>query len=162
MFHVFGSAFLDPSTGILLNNRMTGFLTDPDHRNVVAPGKKPSHTLNPVMAFKNGKVKYQLTTPGGPAQTISNVQMLTNMVERGMEISAAIEAPRWSIDGKANILIDDEFPDSVGDTLNARGFKIGRASGASYFGSSKCLEILDNGVLVGAADHRREAYAAGC
>jgi gamma-glutamyltranspeptidase/glutathione hydrolase len=162
VFHVFGSAFLDPSTGILLNNRMTGFVTDPDHRNVVAPGKKPSHTLNPVMAFKNGKVKYQLTTPGGPAQTISNVQMLTNMVERGMEISAAIEAPRWSIDGKANILIDDEFPDSVGDTLNARGFKIGRASGASYFGSSKCLEILDNGVLVGAADHRREAYAAGC
>ena len=161
VFHVFGSAFLDPTTGILLNNRMTGFVTDPEHRNVVAPGKKPSHTLNPVMAFKNGKVKYQLTTPGGPAQTISNVQMLTNMIDRGMELSAAIEAPRWSIDGKANILIDDEFPDEVGNALTARGFEIGRASGASYFGSSKCLEILDNGVLVGAADHRREAYAAG-
>tara|TARA_Y100000588_G_scaffold310476_1_gene336043 strand:+ start:247 stop:672 length:426 start_codon:yes stop_codon:yes gene_type:complete len=140
---------------------MTGFVIDPEHRNVVAPRKKPSHTLNPVMAFKNGKVKYQLTTPGGPAQTISNVQMLTNLVDRGMELSAAIEAPRWSIDGKANILIDDEFPASVSEALIGRGFNVGRASGASYFGSSKCLEVLDNGVLVGAADHRREAYAAG-
>ncbi len=161
VFHVFGSAFLDPGTGILLNNRMTGFVTDPKHRNVVAPGKRPSHTLNPVMAFRNGKVKYLLTTPGGPAQTISNVQMLTNMVDRGMELSAAIEAPRWTIDGTGNALIDDEFPAAVGNALNERGFEVGRASGASYFGSSKCIEVLDNGVLCGAADHRREAYAAG-
>ena len=161
VFHVFGSGFLDPGTGILLNNRMTGFVTDPGHRNVVAPGKKPSHTLNPVMALKGGKVKYLLTTPGGPAQTISNVQMLTNMVDRGMELSAAIEAPRWSVDMGGNYLIDDEFSDSISDGLNARGFDVARASGASYFGSSKCLEVLDNGVLCGAADHRREAYACG-
>jgi gamma-glutamyltranspeptidase/glutathione hydrolase len=161
VFHVFGSAFLDPGTGILLNNRMTGFVTDPAHRNVVAPGKRPSHTLNPVMAFRNGKVKYMMTTPGGPAQTISNVQMLTNMVDRGMELSAAIEAPRWTIDGNANLLIDDEFPSEVGAALNARGFEVGHASGASYFGSSKCIEVLEDGVMSGAADHRREAYAAG-
>ncbi len=161
VFHVFGSAFLDPGTGILLNNRMTGFVTDPAHRNVVAPGKRPSHTLNPVMAFRGGKVKYLLTTPGGPAQTISNVQMLTNMVDRGMEISAAIEAPRWTIDGQANLLIDDEFPDAIGDELKDRGYDVGRASGASYFGSSKCIEVMEGGVMAGAADHRREAYAAG-
>ena len=113
------------------------------------------------MAFRGGKPKYLLTTPGGPAQTISNVQMLTNMVDRGMEMSAAIEAPRWSIDGEGNALIDDEFPDAVGDDLRSRGFDVRRASGASYFGSSKCLEVLENGVLCGAADHRREAYAAG-
>ncbi|MEE8334218.1 MAG: gamma-glutamyltransferase, partial [Alphaproteobacteria bacterium] len=161
VFHVFGSAFLDPGTGILLNNRMTGFVTDPEHRNVVAPGKKPSHTLNPVMVLKDGKVRYLLTTPGGPAQTISNVQMLTNMVDRGMELSAAIEEPRWAVDGKGNALIDDAFPDSVETTLTDRGFDVARASGASYFGSSKCIEVLDNGVLSGAADHRREAYAVG-
>jgi gamma-glutamyltranspeptidase/glutathione hydrolase len=161
VFHVFGSAFIDPGTGILLNNRMTGFTTDPAHRNVVAPGKRPAHTLNPVMVFDRGRIRYLLTTPGGPAQTISNVQMLTNMVDRGMEISAAIEAPRWTIDGAGNALIDDEFPDAVATTLEARGHKVGRASGASYFGSSKCIEVLPSGVLVGAADHRREAYAAG-
>jgi len=161
VFHVFGSAFLDPGTGILLNNRMTGFVTDPDHRNVVAPGKKPSHTLNPVMALKDGKVRYLLTTPGGAAQTISNVQMLTNMVDRGMELTASIEAPRWAVDGKGNALIDDAFPDSVETALKDRGFDVARASGASYFGSSKCIEVLDNGVLSGAADDRREAFAVG-
>ena len=87
--------------------------------------------------------------------------MLTNMVDRGMELSAAIEAPRWTIDGNGNPLIDDEFPQAVGDALTARGFSVGRASGASYFGSSKCIEVLENGVLCGAADHRREAYAIG-
>jgi len=161
VFHVFGSAWLDPGTGILMNNRMTGFDTDPEHRNVVAPHKRPSHTLNPVMVFKDGAVKYLLTTPGGPAQTISNVQMLTNMVDRGMELSAALEAPRWSIDGSGNALIDDEYPQATVDALTARGFEIQRASGASYFGSSKCIEVMEGGVFAGAADHRREAYACG-
>jgi len=161
VFHVFGSAWLDPGTGILMNNRMTGFDTDPEHRNVVAPHKRPSHTLNPVMVFKDGAVKYLLTTPGGPAQTISNVQMLTNMVDRGMELSAALESPRWSIDGSGNALIDDEYPQATVDALTARGFEIQRASGASYFGSSKCIEVMEGGVFAGAADHRREAYACG-
>ena len=161
VFHVFGSSFMDPGTGILLNNRMTGFTTDPGHRNVVAPGKRPAHTLNPVMVFDKGRIRYLMTTPGGPAQTISNVQMLTNMVDRGLELSAAIEAPRWTIDGKGEAYIDDAFPDDVAKALAARGHKVSRASGASYFGSSKCIEVLANGVLSGAADHRREAYAVG-
>ena len=161
VFHVFGSSFLDPGTGILLNNRMTGFVTDPAHRNVVAPGKRPSHTLNPVMVFRDGKVRYLLTTPGGPAQTISNVQVLTNMIDRGMELSAAIEAPRWSINNAGDALLDEGFPDDVADALEARGHEVGRAAGASYFGSAKCIEVLPNGVLCGAADIRREAYAAG-
>jgi gamma-glutamyltranspeptidase len=161
VFHVFGSAWLDPNTGILMNNRMTGFDVDPTHRNVVAPGKRPSHTLNPVMVFKDGKVKYLMTTPGGPAQTISNVQMLTNLVDRGLELSAALEAPRWSIDGAGNALIDDEYPQATIDALEKRGFPVQRASGASYFGSSKCIEVMEDGVFAGAADHRREAYACG-
>jgi len=161
VFHVFGSSWLDPGTGILMNNRMTGFETDKNHRNVVEPHKRPAHTLNPVMVFKNGRVKYLMTTPGGPAQTISNVQMLTNVVDRGMELSAALEAPRWSIDGEGNPLIDDEYPQTTIDMLEKRGFKLQRASGASYFGSSKCIEVLEGGVLAGAADHRREAYACG-
>ena len=57
--------------------------------------------------------------------------------------------------------MDEAYPDEVGKELGARGHKVGRASGASYFGSSKCIEVLPNGVLSGAADHRREAYAVG-
>ena len=58
-------------------------------------------------------------------------------------------------------VLEDGYTDAVAAQLAARGHKLGRASGASYFGSSKCIEVLANGVLSGAADHRREAYAVG-
>lgn len=161
VFSVFGSAFLDPNTGILLNNRVTGFSTDPKSRNVVAPGKRPAHTLNPVMVLDKGNIRYLLTTPGSWAQTVSNIQVLTNMVERGMELSAAIEAPRWALNAKGEALLDDDVPASVEKTLNARGHAVARAPGSSYFGSSKCVEVMKNGVLVGVADRRREAFAVG-
>jgi gamma-glutamyltranspeptidase len=161
VFHVFGAAFLDPGTGILMNNRMMGFTAKSNHPNVVAPGKRPAHTLNPVMVLKGDKPKYLLSTPGGPAQTISNTQVLTNLVDRGMELSEAIEAPRWSITMTGDPVLEDAYPDAIAAQLAARGHKLSRASGASYFGSSKCIEILDNGVIAGAADARREAFAAG-
>ena len=161
VFHVFGSAFLDPGTGILMNNRMTGFSTDPNHAGVVAPGKRPAHTLNPVVVLQDGRVRYLMTTPGGPAQTITNVQMLTHMIDRGMELSAATEEPRWSINLQGEALLDDAYSDDVVKRLEGMGFPARRASGASYFGSAKMMEILDNGVMCGVADSRREAYAVG-
>lgn len=161
VFHVFGGAFIDPGTGILMNNRMTGFRTDPEHPSVVAPGKRPSHTLNPVMIFDGPKLRYILTTPGGTAQTISNVQFLSNLVDRKMEMSVAIEAPRWCIDLAGDILLDEGFSDEVAGKLAAMGFPSRQAPGASYFGSAKTIEVMPNGVLCGAADIRREAYAVG-
>lgn len=161
VFHVFGGAFLDPGTGILMNNRMTGFVTDPSHASSVAPHKRPSHTLNPVVVLEGGKVRYLMTTPGGPAQTITNVQILSNMVDRGMELAAAIEEPRWSINLHGAALLDDAYSEDTANKLAAMGFPTERAAGASYFGSAKMMEILPNGVMAGAADDRREAYAAG-
>ena len=161
VFHVFGAAFLDPGTGVLLNNRMTGFVTTPEHPNVVAPGKRPAHTLNPVMVMDGGRVRYLLSSPGGPAQTITNVQVLTNLVDRGLELSLAVDAPRWSLNARGEALIEEEFGDDIADDLGRRGHPVGRSSGASYFGSAKCIEILPNGVLCGAADGRREGFAAG-
>lgn len=161
IFHVFGAAFLDPGTGILMNNRMTGFKTDPSHASAVAPGKKPSHTLNPVMVTDGGKVRYLMTTPGGPAQTISNVQVLSNMVDRGLELSVAVEAPRWSLNLGGDFLLDDGFSDDVSEKLSESGFPTIRAPGASYFGSIKMIEVQPNGVMCGFAEARREAYAVG-
>ena len=161
VFHVFGGAFMDPGTGILMNNRMTGFSTDPNHASSVAPYKRPSHTLNPVVVLEGGKVRYLMTTPGGPAQTITNVQILTNMIDRGMELSEAIEEPRWSINLEGVSLLDDVYSRETEDKLAAMGFETERATGASYFGSAKMMEILPNGVMAGAADGRREANAVG-
>ena len=162
VFHVFGSAFLDPGTGILLNNRMLGFSTDKTHRNVVAPGKRPAHTLNPVVVLAgDGALKYLMASPGAAAQTVTNIQILTNLVHRGMELSQAVEAPRWSITQSGDPLLEEEFPDAVLARLSSAGHAVGRAQGASQVGSAKCIERLPNGVLAGAADARREAYACG-
>jgi len=161
VFHVFGSCFLDPGTGILMNNRMTGFSTEPGTANVVAPRKRPSHTLNPVVVLDSGRVRYLMTTPGGPGQTITNVQILTNMVDRGMELAAAVEEPRWSLNLAGEILLDEVIADAVETKLAAQGLETRRAAGAAYFGSAKMMEILPNGVMCGVADVRREAYAAG-
>ncbi len=161
VFHVFGSAFLDPGSGILMNNRMTGFKVDPEDRRRVAPGRRPPHTLNPVMVLKDGKPRYLMTTPGGPGQTLSMVQLLTNLVDRNMELTAAIEAPRWSVSLGGDFLLENGYPETVARELGQRGHNVTSASGSSYFGSVKAIEILENGVLTGGADTRREAYAAG-
>ena len=161
VFHVFGSAFMDPGTGILMNNRMTGFRIDPKDPRNVAPRKRPSHTLNPVMVLKEGKPKYLMTTPGGPGQTLSMVQVLTNLVDRGMELTTAIEYPRWSVGLDGSLMLEDGYAKDIAIELKRRGHEVKHGSGASYFGSAKTIEILSNGVLVGAADTRREASAAG-
>ncbi len=161
VFHVFGSCFLDPGTGILMNNRMTGFSTEPGTANVVEPRKRPAHTLNPVMVLDGGRVRYLMTTPGGPAQTITNIQVLTHMVDRGLELAAAIEEQRWSLNLFGEILLDEVIADAVADKLAAQGLETKRAKGAAYFGSAKMMEILPNGVMCGVADVRREAYAVG-
>ncbi len=161
VFHVFGSAFLDPGTGILLNNSMTGFSTDPTHASVVAPGKRPSHTLNPVVVLDGDRVRYLMTTPGGPSQTITNVQILTNMIDRGQELAAAIQDPRWSVNLAGATMLDDEVSEDTASRLEKLGFPTGRAPGASYFGSAKMMEILPSGVMCGFADDRREAFAVG-
>lgn len=161
VFHVFGSAFMDPGTGILMNNRMTGFRVDEADPRNVAPRKRPSHTLNPVMILKDGKPRYLMTTPGGPGQTLSMVQVLSNLVDKGMELTTAIEAPRWSVSLDGKFLLEEGFSEEVANELKKRGHDVQHGSGASYFGSAKTIEILENGVLTGAADTRREAFAAG-
>lgn len=161
VFHVFGSAFMDPGTGIMMNNRMTGFRVDPADPRNVAPRKRPSHTLNPVMVLKDGKPRYLMTTPGGPGQTLSMVQVLSNLVDRGMELTTAIEYPRWSVGLDGSFMLEDGYSEDIAKELEKRGHAVKHGSGASYFGSAKTIEVLENGVLTGAADTRREAFAAG-
>ena len=127
----------------------------------MTPRMRPPHTLNPVMVLKDGRPRYLMTTPGGPGQTLSMVQILTNLVDRGMELTAAVEAPRWSVSLGGEFLLEEGYPETVARELADRGHKVVHGSGSSYFGSAKTIEVLADGVLAGGADTRREAYAAG-
>ncbi len=92
----FGCADVVDGTGILLNNRVgRGFSTDPTHPNVVAPGKRTMHTLHCYMVFHGDEPYLVGGTPGGDGQPQWNLQVLTNLLDWGLNVQQAVEAPRW-------------------------------------------------------------------
>jgi gamma-glutamyltranspeptidase/glutathione hydrolase len=161
VFNVFGSAFLDPNTGVLFNNRMQGFTHLPDRPNSVAPGKRPAHTLCPVLVLRDGRVRYALASPGGVSQTLTNAQVLTQLVDLGRDVAAAVEAPRWCNATGGEFLIESDYPEAVLPQLAAIGHAVKRAADPYFYGSAKAIELYPSGTLAGAGDHRREAYAIG-
>jgi gamma-glutamyltranspeptidase/glutathione hydrolase len=162
VFSVFGSFFRDPGTGILFNNRMSGFTATPGEANTVAPGKRPAHTLCPVMVQRDGRLRYLLASPGGLSQTVTNTQVLGRLIDDGVDVAAAVEAPRWcNTAGGGDFLLERELPEAFIPALAAMGHKARRAEDAFYYGSAKAIEILPTGNFAGAGDHRREAFALG-
>jgi gamma-glutamyltranspeptidase/glutathione hydrolase len=161
VFSVFGSAFRDPGTGILFNNRMSGFTHVPDRPNSVAPGKRPAHTLCPVMVQHDGRVRYVLASPGGLSQTVTNTQVLGRLIDDGVDVAAAVEAPRWCNTASGDFLMEREVPEAFIPALAEMGHTVKRADDAFFYGSAKAIEILPSGNFAGAGDHRREAFALG-
>ncbi|WP_309707366.1 gamma-glutamyltransferase family protein, partial [Armatimonas sp.] len=96
IFHNFGSAWIPEGTGILFNNRLTGFSLDPASPNVLAPGKRPAHTLNAWLAtHPDGSLALVGGTPGANIQVQTNLQLLVNTLDLGLDPQEAIERPRW-------------------------------------------------------------------
>lgn len=160
VFLVYGSGVADPGTGILLNDRMLGFSLEAGHPNVVGPGKRPAHTLNPVMTFDGEALRHVLLTPGGPGQTLTLTQVLQAMVDHNMPLHEAVALPRWSMDLDGNAIVEPEMPDATFAGLRAIGVQVHRgAKGSPFFGSAECVERLPNGGVLAVADDRREAHA---
>jgi len=158
VFLVFGSGVSDAETGVLLNNRLFGFNLEAGHPNQVGPGKHPAHTLCPAMVFKNGRLRYAVTTPGGPGQTLTLAQVMQAMFEEGASLSQAIQAPRWTMDLAGDSLFEHTMPAGVVSGVLELGEPMKAAApGSPYFGSVKGIALEGDGTLVGAADDRRDA-----
>lgn len=161
LFNTFGSGLLEPETGVVLQNRGALFTLDPDHPNVIAPGKRPYHTLTPTMGLRGSEFAFTMGTPGGDSQTQSLLQILNNMFIFGMTPQEAIEAPRFrSYDG-LEVSIEDRVPGSVLDELRVRGHDMRVVHGwTATFGGAQMIYVEpSSGTLTAAADPRREAYA---
>jgi gamma-glutamyltranspeptidase/glutathione hydrolase len=161
VFNVFGSMVIDPSSGILFNNRMQGFTHRPDQPNSVGPRRRPAHTLCPVSVRRGGRMRFALATPGGLSQTLTHIQVLSYLIDEGRDVAASVEAPRWCNTKTGDVLLDREFPPSVAAELARMGHKAERAEDAYFYGSAKAIELLATGTLAGGADYRREAFALG-
>ncbi len=161
LFAGFGSGLLEPTTGVLLQNRGALFTLEEGHPNRVAPGKRPFHTLTPMMALQDGELAFTIGTPGGDSQTQSLLQIVNAMLIFGMTPQEAVEAPRFrSYDGR-EVAVEDRIPADVRAELEARGHELRVIHGwTATFGGAQMIRIEPrSGTLTAAADPRREAYA---
>jgi gamma-glutamyltranspeptidase len=162
IYNVFGSMFMDPATGILFNNRMQDFDHQPGKPGSVGPGRRPFHTLCPIMVHNaNGRPRFALASPGGISQTLTGAQIITELIDKGSDVAAAVEAPRWCNRKGGDFLIEPFFPETMPAALAKLGHNARRGGDPYFFGSAKAIEWLASGNLAGAGDHRREAFVAG-
>ena len=161
-FAGFGSGLLDEATGILLHNRGALFTLETGHPNQVAPGKRPYHTLSPMMAlYPNGEFAFTLGTPGGDSQTQTIIQITQNLLMFDMTPQQALEAPRFRSQTGNRLAIENRISKAVLLELQSRGHELNVIEGwtATFGGAQMIHRDPATGVLTAAADPRREAYA---
>ncbi len=161
-FAGFGSGLLESQTGILLHNRGALFSLDSGHPNEVAPGKRPYHTLSPLMAlYPDGGFALTMGTPGGDSQTQSLLQIAHNMMIFGMTPQQAIEAPRFRSSRGFSVAIEDRMKPEVLSRLESLGHSLQVIPGwtATFGGAQMIFYDPETEVLTAAADPRREAYS---
>jgi len=162
IFAAWGAALAVEGTGILLNNRMTGFSLDTAHPNVLAPGKRTMHTLNTYLVFRDGRPLLAGNTPGGDFQVQTNLQVLTGVLDFGLDPQAAIDAPRWG-DTSGALLVEEEMPEATQRELGRRGHNVRPISRATApMGRAQAIAFdAANGAMIGGSDARGEGAAAG-
>ncbi len=163
VFHRYGSGVVVPGTGVLLNNRMTGFSLDPKSPNVLAPGKKTMHTLNTWMLLRDGDFWAAGGTPGADVQVQTNLQTVTQMIDHGRSPQEAMESPKWhDLPGGPLLAVEDRLPLDTCYELRRRGHAL--AVGSAWSGSCASQIIArdpETEVLLGASDPRTDGLALG-
>lgn len=159
LFSYFGSGLVARDTGIVLHNRGSLFELDPKHPNHIAPRKRPFHTLIPALVLKDGKPFFSYGVMGGDMQPQGHVQVLLNMIEFGMDVQQAGEAPRFRHFGQA-VALESAFDSPVRDGLSQKGHSI--VSAVDAFGGYQGI-LIDprTGVLMGGSDVRKDGLAIG-
>ena len=161
----FGSGVVVPGTGVSLQNRGHGFTLDPAHPNLVAPGKRPFHTIIPAFLTQGGRPRMSFGVMGGNIQPQGHLQTLVRMLVYGQQPQAACDAPRWKVADGLTIDCEHTMAPALVDALRQRGHQI-LATRDSYmdFGSGQFIwrlgDDLEDG-YVAASDARREGQAVG-
>ena len=140
------------------------------HANALEPRKRPRSTLTSTMVTKDGRPYMVFGSPGGGDQCMRNLQTFLNVVELGMNIQQAIEAPRWSTRSfprspfphtmyPGDLATEERIPATVRQALIEKGHKV-RIQGAWSLGLNAGI-VVDpkTGVLSAGADPRSDAYA---
>jgi gamma-glutamyltranspeptidase / glutathione hydrolase len=171
LLSAFGSGHVAEATGIMLNNRMAYFSLEADDVNVLKPGKRVRHTINPALALKDGKPLMVFGTPGADTQPQAQLQFFLNVVEFGMSVQQALEQPAvisssfrssyypHRVEGK--LQVPASLPRHVIDELAALGHAVD-VRNARGVGSVKAIIVHPRtGVLMGGVSPTRDSYVIG-
>jgi len=159
LFDAFGSGLVAGETGIVLQNRGALFRLEPKHPNVIAPHKRPFHTLIPGMVLKDGKPFFSFGVMGGDNQPQGHVQVLANLIDFGMDVQQAGESPRFR-HANGEVLLESAFDGTVRAGLGQKGHKV--SGGIDAWGGYQGI-LIDprTGVLMGGSDPRKDGLAIG-
>jgi gamma-glutamyltranspeptidase/glutathione hydrolase len=159
LFSAFGSAICTEKTGVMFNNRGSGFLLRPGHPNTLGPSQRPMHTIIPALAMRGGRCDTSFGVMGAHYQPMGHVQMILNMYDYGMDVQAAIDAPRAFFEGDATVVERGISADTV-EGLKARGHKV--VTAPSPWGGAQAIRIdWKRGVLIGGSEPRKDGCALG-
>lgn len=159
----FGSGFIAGDTGILLNNLLMWSDLDPRSPNVLAPHRTVETRMAPVQVFRHGRLLLALGTPGSYGIPQTTPQMVLNVIEYGMDIQEAIEAPRVRVYRDRAVDAESRIPAEVRAALRERGHVIRELPDWSWVvggGQGVWVDPV-SGALAGGADPRRDGYAMG-
>lgn len=169
----FGSKHVPGDVGFALQNRGALFALEDDHLNRLEPHKRPFHTIIPAMVTKDGKPWFCFGVMGGDMQAQGHVQVLMNLIDFGMNVQAAGDAPRVMHTGSAtptglpaegvgSVTVEQGVSDDAIEKLRSMGHKITKTPRSSSYGGYQGILIdLEHGVLHGATESRKDGIAAG-
>lgn len=158
IFWGFGSGLASDRFGINFQNRGAGFTLTEGHPNEAGPGKRPMHTIIPAMLRRNGRVTMPFGVMGGAYQPCGHARLVTNLVDYGMELQAANDAPRC-FTGPEGMKVERGYSDAVRARLAEMGHDVSIPD--EPIGGCQAIVIGEDGVLVGASDPRKDGIALG-
>ena len=159
LFSVFGTGIVSDNSGVLFHNRGSSFVTDSDHPNAIAPGKRPMHTIMPGMLAKDGEIVMPFGVMGGHFQPFGHTHIVTNIIDFGLDVQRAIETPRIFHFGGV-LTAERGVSDKALDALAGLGHRVGRAP-VPHGGGQAIWIDRERGVLAGGSDPRKDGMATG-
>jgi len=167
IYYDWGSGVVAGDTGVLWHNRGAAFHPDPAHANGLAGGKRPFHTLNPVVYLRDGRPELLLGTQGADGQPQTLVALLTRLIDFGLDPAQALARPRFLLgrtfsDSRDSLKLEEDAGAEVFASLAARGHEVAAIPAQSPLAGLPGVIRLDrDGRMTGAHDPRGDGVALG-
>lgn len=162
----FGSGIMPKGTGFVLQNRGAYFSLDPNHHNALKPGKRTFHTLCAAMAEKDGEFQFSAGTMGGDIQPQIHFQMITSLVDAGMDPQLTLDKPRWAFpftiyEKPGDLKVEASLYKTI-TAFKKLPFRVQEVEDmSSQFGHAQIVQRNQFGVVTGGSDPRGDGISIG-